>query len=173
MKRSDINPLPAHHGSYIQKIEDIELIDALEKYGKPYWYAEREKLIALGDKVYAPGKWTVRDIIQHLIDCERVFAYRALRFGRNDKTPLTGFEENDYAVTAQASRRSFDEIMEEFFTVRQTTIQLFKSFTDEMLMREGQMPSGSITVLGIGFAIAGHNKHHMGVLKEKYYGLIK
>lgn len=172
MKRSDINPLPAHHGAYIQKIEDIELIDALEKYGKPYWDAEREKFIALGDKVYAPGKWTVRDIMQHLIDCERIFAYRALRFARNDKTQLTGFEENDYAVTAQASRRSLDEILEEFFTVRQTTIQLFKSFTDEMLMREGQMPSGSITVLGIGFAIAGHNKHHMGVLKERYYNLI-
>jgi len=171
MKRSDINPLPAHHGAYIQKIEDIELIDALEKYGKPYWQAEMDKFIALGDKVYAPGKWTVRDMIQHLIDCERIFAYRALRFARNDKTALTGFEENDYAITAQASRRSLGELFEEFFTVRQTTIQLFKSFTNEMLMREGQMPSGSITVLGIGFAIAGHNKHHMGILKERYYGI--
>jgi hypothetical protein len=171
MKRSDINPLPAHHGAYIQKIEDIELIDALEKYGEPYWQAEMDKFIALGDKVYAPGKWTVRDMIQHLIDCERIFAYRALRFARNDKTQLTGFEENDYAVTAEASRRSLDDILEEFYAVRGTTIQLFKSFTNEMLMREGQMPSGSITVLGIGFAIAGHNKHHMGILKERYYGI--
>jgi DinB superfamily len=172
MKLSDIKILPAHHGTYIQKIEDIELTDALEKYGKPYFLAERDKFKQLGDKVYAPGKWTVRDIVQHLIDAERIFAYRALRFARNDKTPLTGFEENDYAVTAQASRRSLDEILEELFTVRQTTMQLFKSFTDEMLMREGQMPSGSITVLGIGFAIVGHNKHHMEVLKERYYGLI-
>ncbi|HTA27810.1 MAG TPA: DinB family protein [Bacteroidia bacterium] len=172
MKRSDINPLPAHHGAYIQKIEDIELIDALEKYGKSYFQPERDKLIALGDNVYAPGKWTIKDIMQHLIDAERIFAYRALRFGRNDKTPLTGFEENDYAITAEASRRSLDEILNEFFAVRETTIQLFKSFTAEMLMREGQMPSGSITVLGIGFAIAGHNRHHMEILKERYYGLV-
>jgi hypothetical protein len=172
MKRSDIKVLPAHHGTYIQKIEDIELTDALEKYGKPYFFAERDTLKKLGDKVYAPGKWTVKDIIQHLIDCERIFAYRALRFARNDKTPLSGFEESDYGMTARASRRELDDLLEELFAVRDTTIRLFKSFTDEMLMREGQMPSGSITVLGIGFAIVGHNKHHMEVLKEKYYRLI-
>jgi hypothetical protein len=172
MKRSDINPLPAHHGAYIQKVEDIELVDALEKYGKPYFLAERDKLNLLGDKVYAPGKWTVRDIIQHLIDAERIFAYRALRFARNDKTMLSGFEENDYAGTAQASHRELDDLLEEYCSVRDTTIRLFKSFTNEMLMREGEMPSGSITVLGIGFAIAGHNKHHMEVLKERYYRLV-
>lgn len=172
MKRSDINPLPAHHGAYIQKVEDIELIDALEKYGKSYFKHERDKLIALGDKVYAPGKWTVKDIVQHQIDAERIFAYRALRFARNDKTPLPGFEENDYAITAEVTRRELDNILEEFFLVRETTIRLFKSFTDEMLMRDGVMPSGSITVLGIGFAIVGHNIHHMGILKERYYPLV-
>ena len=116
MKRSDIKTLPAHHGSYIQQIEDIELTDALEKYGKSYFQTERDKLKQLGDKVYAPGKWTVKDIIQHLIDCERIFAYRALRFARNDKTPLSAFEENDYGVTAEASRRNLDELFEEFYT---------------------------------------------------------
>ncbi len=172
MKRSDIKTMPAHHGVYIQKIEDIELADALEKYGKPYFWAERDKLKQLGDKVHAPGKWTVKDIIQHLIDSERIFAYRALHFARNDKTPLSSFEENDYAMTAQASRRELDDLLDELYTVRDTTIRLFRSFTDEMLMREGQMPSGSITVLGIGFAIVGHNKHHMEVLKERYYPII-
>jgi len=172
MKRSDIKTLPAHHGTYIQKVEDIELVDALEKYGKPYFFVEGNKLKQLSHKVYAPGKWTVKDIIQHLIDCERIFAYRALRFARNDKTHLSGFEESDYGLTAQASRRELDDLLEEFYTVRNTTIRLFKSFTDEMLMREGQMPSGNISVLGVGFAIVGHNKHHMEVLKERYYPLI-
>lgn len=172
MKRSDIKVMPAHHGAYIQKIEDIELVDALEKYGKPYFLRERDKFISLGDKVYAPNKWTLRDIMQHLIDCERIFAYRALRFARNDKTPLSGFEESDYGVTAQATRRELDDLLEEYSAVRDTTIRMFKSFTDEMLMREGNMPSGSISVLGIGFAIVGHNKHHMEVLKERYYSLV-
>lgn len=172
MKRSDIKVPQTRLGTYIQKVEDIELTGALENYGKPYFLAEKEKLKQLGDKIYAPGKWTVKDIIQHLIDAERIFAYRALRFARNDKTLLPGFEQNDYAITAQASHRELDDLLEEYFTVRDTTTQLFKSFTNEMLMREGQTASGTITVAGIGFAIAGHTKHHAEVLKEKYYGLL-
>lgn len=172
MKRSEIKIPQPRLGTYIEKVEDIELMDALENYGKPYFLAENEKLKQLGDKIYAPGKWTVKDIIQHLIDTERIFAYRALRFARNDKTLLPGFEQSDYAVTAEASCRELNDLLEEYFTVRDTTVQLFKSFTNEMLMREGQTASGTITVAGIGFAIAGHTKHHVEVLKEKYYGLL-
>jgi len=173
MKRSDINIPSTRIGTYIQQVEDIELTDALENYGNPYFFAERDKLNQLGDKIYAPGKWTVKDIVQHLIDAERIFAYRSLRFARNDKTLLPGFEQNDYAVTAEASHRKLDDLLEEYYAVRDTTIRLFKSFTDEMLLREGQTASGNITAAGIGFAIAGHTKHHIEVLKERYYGLIK
>lgn len=172
MKRSEIKISASRLGTYMEKVEDIELTDALEKYGKPYFSAETHKLNQLGDKVYAPGKWTAKDIIQHLIDTERIFAYRALRFARNDKTLLPGFEQNDYAVTAEASHRELKDLLEEYFAVRGTTIQLFKSFTDEMLMREGQTASGNVLVAGIGFAIAGHTKHHLEVLREKYYPLI-
>lgn len=172
MKRSEIKISPTRLGTYIGKVEDIELMDALENYGKPYFLAESEKLKQLGDKIYAPGKWTVKDIIQHLIDTERIFAYRVLRFARNDKTLLPGFEQNDYAINAEATRRELNDLLEEYIAVRDTTIQLFKSFTNEMLIREGQTASGTITVAGIGFAIAGHTKHHMEVLKEKYYGLL-
>jgi hypothetical protein len=172
MKRSQIKIPPTRLGTYMEKVEDIELIDALEKYGKPYFLAERDKLELVGDKIYAPGKWAIKDIIQHLIDTERIFAYRALRFARNDKTLLPGFEQNDYAVTAEASHRELKDLLEEYFAVRDTTIQLFKSFTDKMLTREGQTASGTVIVAGIGFAIAGHTKHNMEVLKEKYYGLV-
>lgn len=172
MKRSEIKIPQTRLGTYIEKVEDIELMDALENYGKPYFLPERDKLKQLGDKIYAPRKWTVKDIIQHLLDTERIFAYRVLRFARNDKTLLPGFEQNDYAVTAEASRRELKDLLEEYFTVRDTTVQLFKSFTNEMLMREGQTASGTITVAGIGFAIVGHTKHHVEVLKEKYYGLL-
>jgi len=172
MKRSDIKILPAHYDTYIKEVEDIKLTDALQKYGKPYFQAEGDNFNVLGDKVYAPGKWTVKDIMQHIIDAERVFSYRAMRFARNDKTLLPPFEENDYAVTAEASKRNLNDLLEEFCAVRESTIMLFKSFTDEMLLREGKVSTGDISVVSIGFAIAGHAIHHMGILKERYYNLI-
>lgn len=172
MKRSDIKVMPASQATNIHEVEDIEVIEALEKYGKKYFLAERDKLMQVGDKIYAPGKWTVRDIIQHLIDAERVFSYRAMRFARNDKTLLPGFEENDYAVTANATHRSLDELLDEFYTVRESSMKLFKSFTDEMLMRVGEVPSGNISVLAIGFTMTGHAIHHLKVIKERYYGLV-
>ncbi len=171
MKRSDIKNLPNHYDTYINKVEDIELTEALEKFGKSFILAERDKLIALGDKVYAPGKWTVKDIIQHIIDAERVFSYRAMRFARNDKTLLPPFEENDYAVTAEAIKRDLDELLDEFYSVRESSIRLFKSFTPEMLVREGKMTSGDMSVVSLGFSIVGHTVHHIGILKERYYPL--
>jgi hypothetical protein len=125
----------------------------------------------LGDKVYVPGKWTVRDIMQHVIDAERIFAYRALRFARNDKTVLPSFDENVYAVTAHASKRDLDELIEEFYSVRDASTKLFNSFSNEMLVKEGEIWSGTCSVVGMGFIIAGHFIHHIGVLKERYYGL--
>jgi hypothetical protein len=172
MRRSDIKTMPDSQSTNIHEVEDIEVLEALEKYGKKYIEPEREQLIALREKVYAPGKWTAKDIIQHLIDAERVFSYRAMRFARNDKTQLPGFEENDYAVTANASKRNMDDLLDEYYLVRNSTIKLFKSFTDEMLMREGVIPSGNVSVLAIGFIMPGHTIHHLNVLKERYYRLL-
>jgi DinB superfamily len=164
--------MPESQSTNIHKVEDIEVLEALEKYGKNYVAPEREKLIALGEKVYAPSKWTAKDIIQHLIDAERVFSYRAMRFARNDKTHLPGFEENDYAATANASKRTMDELLDEYYLVRDSTIKLFRSFSDEMLMREGVIPSGNVSVLAIGFVMPGHTIHHLNVIKERYYRLL-
>ena len=86
---------------------------------------------------YAEGKWTIKDIIQHLIDAERIFSYRALRFSRNDKTPLPGFEENDYVENTDANKRSIQDLLTEFSAVRQSTLLLFKSFSEEQLKRIG------------------------------------
>jgi len=172
MKPSDIKILPNHFDTYIKKVEDVELFDALEKYGKKYLLAERDKFIQLGDKVYAPGKWTVKDIIQHIIDAERIFSYRALTFARNDQTLLPGFEEDDYATAANGIKRELNELLDEFYTVRESTMKLFKSFSPEVLMREGKGPLGNISVGSLGFTIVGHAIHHMGVLKERYYGLV-
>ncbi len=173
MKRSDIKRLPAHYDTYINKVEDLDLVAALVKYGKPVLEAERDSLAALGDHVYAPGKWTARDVLQHIIDVERIFAYRALRYARKDATPLPAFNENVYAVTAQANTRPLDDLLEEFYAVRAGTVALFKSFDEEMLQQEGQLWSGPISVLALGFATVGHAIHHMEIFRGRYYPKVK
>jgi len=165
--------MPAYFDRYINLTEDIAITEALEKFGQPYIEQERANLERLGDKVYAPGKWTVKDIIQHITDAERIFAYRALRIGRADKTHLPGFDEELYAEHTTAATRTLDDLLQELYAVRVSTIMLFKSFNDDMLTHEGTSNGKTISVLAIGFTITGHAMHHMKVLKERYYPLVK
>lgn len=117
---------------------------------------------------YAEGKWTPKDILLHLTDAERVFAYRALRIARNDKTELSGFEQNDYVPMASANMRTIDSLIEEYNAVRNASIALFKSFSPEMLLRIGNASSSAISVRAIGYILTGHENHHMAVIKERY-----
>jgi hypothetical protein len=133
MKRSEIINMPDYFNRYINLLPDVELLEALYQTGQPLFESEALKLNALKDKVYAPNKWTVKDIIQHIIDCERIFAYRALRFAREDKTPLPGFEENDYAKSAHILDRSLDELLQELYILRESNILMFKGFSNEQL----------------------------------------
>ncbi len=120
------------------------------------------------DYRYAEGKWTIKDIIQHLIDTERIFAYRALRFARNDNTSLPGFDENQFAQAATAIDRSIMELLTELAIVRQATISLFKSFSNSDLVKTGVASNNSISVRALGFVIIGHQNHHQKVFQEKY-----
>lgn len=120
------------------------------------------------DYRYAEGKWTIKDIIQHLIDCERVFSYRALRIARNDKTELPGFEEDDYAIEANANQRSIMDLLTELSSVRHSTIYLFKTFNDEQLLQIGIASDNPISVRAIGFVIIGHQNHHQQIFEERY-----
>ena len=173
MKKSEIKVMPEYFDRYINLVEDIDVISALEKFGIPVIQTETNNIEKLGDKIYAPNKWTVKDIIQHITDTERVFAYRALRFARKDLTALSGFDENIYASQARASDRKLEDIINDFDNVRQSSISLFKSFDEEMMLSEGISSNNKISVLAIGFMIAGHFIHHINVIKERYYPLIK
>jgi hypothetical protein len=121
------------------------------------------------DYRYAEGKWTIKDIIQHLIDTERVFSYRALRFARKDSTELPGYDENLYADTANGSERKLQEMLTELALVRQSTIMLFKSFSAESLLYTGIASNNVASVRALGFIIIGHQNHHMKIFKERYY----
>uniref|UniRef100_UPI00404A2B8D DinB family protein n=1 Tax=Gelidibacter sp. TaxID=2018083 RepID=UPI00404A2B8D len=117
---------------------------------------------------YADGKWTIKEVIQHIIDAERIFAYRALRIARQDQTPLPGFEENDYVPASFANDRSRDELLSDYKAVREATISLFDSFTDAMLLQIGTASNSPISVRALGFITIGHENHHCQVIKERY-----
>ena len=117
---------------------------------------------------YAEGKWDIKEIINHLIDTERIFNYRALCISRQDKTTLNGFDENDYAANSNASNRDMTDLIEEFKLVRQATVALFKSFTNDMLVSFGTAGTGNVSVRATGFIIAGHETHHLSFYKERY-----
>ncbi len=172
MKKSDVSWNPTYFDTYINKVADIELSEALAQSLADLNQLDVSALRALGDQVYAPGKWTVRDLIQHLSDCERVFAYRALRFARNDKTALPGFDENLYAEYSGANTRPLEQVLEELKLVRKSTIALFDTFEDAALRRTGVMFNSELPVLAFGYTIVGHQIHHFGILKERYLPLL-
>lgn len=117
---------------------------------------------------YAEGKWSVKELVLHCIDCERVFQFRTLAFARNDKTDLPGFEEDDYVANSNCNSRSLNNILEELISVRKSTITLFNSFSDEVMLRGGLANGGKHSVSACGFIICGHLTHHINVLRERY-----
>lgn len=172
MKRSEIQPMPRFFDRYINLAEDIDLFEGFVKYTPEQVFAPKEKLTALGDWVYAEGKWTVKDILQHVIDNERIMAYRALRFSRNDKTQLPGYDEAILAANTVASHRTVQDLLEEFTELRSSTITLFKNMDTAMLMRVGNANQTEITPLALGFVILGHPVHHMNIIRERYFPLL-
>jgi len=117
---------------------------------------------------YAEGKWSIKDVFCHVIDCERIYDYRALCIARGDKTQLPGFEENDYAKTANADSRPISDIIAEYKAVRAASLELFKSFDETMLLRSGIANNSNRSVRAIGYSLAGHELHHLNVIKERY-----
>ena len=117
---------------------------------------------------YAEGKWSVREVVGHVSDTERVFAYRILRFARGDSTPLPGFDENEYVRGARFERRPFADVLAEWITVRAATLVLVHSLDAQSLPRHGIANGRSVSVAGLAWMIAGHEAHHMRILQERY-----
>lgn len=171
MKPTDLQPdeFAGHFATYINQVSsEYNLVEELEiSVHRLIKFVQNIPLDKF-DYRYAEGKWSIKDIIQHLIDAERIFAYRALCFARNDKTSLPGFEENDYVDEANAGKRSIQDLLSELAVVRQGTLSLFKSFSNEELMRKGIASNNPISVRALGFVIIGHQNHHQRVFEERY-----
>jgi len=157
-----------YYARYISLVEGNDAIQALELQG-PETVA---MLSGLSDRQggyrYAPEKWSLKEVLGHVTDAERVFAYRALRIARNDATPLAGFEQDDYVRAANFPNRPLAGLVEEFAAVRQASVLLFRSLDAEAWMRRGVANRNEVSVRAIAYIIAGHELHHRKIIQAKY-----
>ena len=157
-----------YYETYISKVNINDLIDALEKgQTEVIKFIQTIPLDKL-DYRYQEGKWSIKEIIVHLMDVERIFTYRALRFSRNDQTALAGFDEEEYVPESNASDRSLQSLSDEYIALRRSTIEFFKNITPEMSLRMGIANGKEISVRALGYIIPGHEIHHINVIKERY-----
>ncbi|MDQ6890998.1 MAG: DinB family protein [Bacteroidota bacterium] len=168
MSRPSISSYSSHFATYVSLVNDDDINNAL-KTQTP----EVEKFLnSITEEQslhrYAEGKWTLKEVLQHLIDAERVFAYRAMAIARRDKNSLPSFDENSYAHNSHANQRSWQELLAEFVTLRKTTEILFNSFTEEDLNSSGIASNNPITTNALGYVTVGHMSHHINIIKERY-----
>lgn len=160
--------IPDFYETYVSLVDQDGLHKALKKNSKKlnkFFYQVPKNKVNFS---YAEGKWTIKQVLQRIIDAERVFAYRALWFARKDAQPLPGFDENTWAVHALVSERKWHDLLDEFKHVRKSTELLFDSFSEEQLNSSGVSNNNTVSVAAFGYVCAGHAAHHMNVIKEKY-----
>lgn len=168
LERPELEEVVPFYRGYIGKAEGGDLFEALERASSSFHAVIDGVSEADGALRYAPGKWSIKEVVQHMIDTERIMAYRALCFARADATPLPGFDENHYADHSAADRRTLADLIAEHDAVRLSTVLLFRSFGEDMLLRKGTANERSFTVRALGWTIAGHSLHHIHILKERY-----
>jgi len=166
--RPDLSLVGPSFHNYINQVPEDDLLEAFSKQSAAFIRFLETIPTEKYDYRYAEGKWTIKEVLQHIIDAERVFAYRALRFARKDGTPLPGFDENLFAANAKADQRSWDKLVEEFKVVRRSSELMFQSFDDDQLQSRGISSNNANYVLALGFVIVGHAVHHQKITKERY-----
>lgn len=173
MKKSDINPMPEYFERYINLVDDLELSAAFDESIKQINDLDIEKLTRIGNKIYAPDKWTINSVIQHVTDWERIFGYRALIFARQAGITPEGIDEQILANNSNSDSRSIAEVIEELRLARLANKSMFANFDDEILLRKGTVWKYEMSVLAMGFNIIGHQIHHFRIIEERYFPLDK
>jgi hypothetical protein len=168
MTKPDSTEYAPYFEKYISLAPEGEIVVTLGKQIESTLSLIRGLSAAQGDHRYAPDKWSVKEAIGHLIDTERIFAYRALRFARNDATPLPGFDENLFVASAGFGSRSLADLAEEFEHTRNSNVYLFKNLDGEASLRRGVSNDNELSVRAIAYIIAGHELHHVGILRTRY-----
>jgi len=158
---------PEYYGRYISQVPQGNILDTLQQ-GHDATLALLSGASARADFHYAPGKWSLKEVVGHLTDTERIFSYRTLRFARNDKTPLPGFEQDDYMPYANFAQRELSDLAREFDHVRQATLFLLRNLDAAAWERRGTASGGEFTVRAMAYIIAGHEIHHRTIIEAKY-----
>lgn len=166
--RPDLSRVGPSFHNYINQVTEDDLMEAFSKESTSFIRFLETIPPEKYDYRYAEGKWSIREVLQHIIDAERVFVYRALRFARKDTTPLPGFDENLFAANARADKRSWDKLVEEFKVSRRSSELMFQSFDDDQLQSAGVASNQPNYVLALGFVIIGHAVHHQRITRERY-----
>ncbi|MFQ5628209.1 MAG: DinB family protein [bacterium] len=157
-----------YYHAYISKVPDGDMVKFLDTQNENTLQLLKAIPEQKAEHRYAPGKWSIKEMIGHVVDAERVFAYRALCFARNDPGPFPSMEQDDYVENGNYGARTLSDIAEEFRLVRQSNLQLFKGFNDEISLRRGVASGFEFTVRALLYIIAGHELHHVEILNERY-----
>lgn len=168
MAKPQASEYPAYFHTYISQVAEENLYEAFKNQFKQLELFLHSVNESQADHSYAPGKWTLKELLQHVIDGERIFTYRALAFARKETTSLPSFDENLYAENSKANVRSWKSLSNEFINVRRSTEDLYNSFTEEMMQAKGTANNNTISVLGLGYTIIGHVTHHIKIAEERY-----
>ena len=165
----DLSRVGSWYHGYIKLVPEEDLNEAFDKQSGSFIRFLETIPPEKYDYRYADDKWTIKEVLQHVVDAERVFAYRGLRFARKDTTPLPGFDQDLFAKNAKTDKRSWDKLVEEFKLVRRSSELLFNSFDEEQLQANGISSDSPTYVLAVGYTLIGHAMHHQKILKEKYF----
>jgi hypothetical protein len=168
MTRPDSTEYAPYFEKYISLVKGDDVVKELSDQNENTMTLLRGLNEEQGESRYAPGKWSVKEVVGHLIDAERIFAYRALRIARNDQTPLAGFDENSYAANSNYGERPMADLADEFEIVRKGNLYLFGSFDDQASKRRGISNNAGISVRALAYIMAGHELHHLGIIKSRY-----
>ena len=163
-----INEYAPYYQKYIALVPAGDVVATLSRQLEDTLSLLRGLTEAQGDSRYAPGKWSIKELVGHIIDGERIFAHRAFRFARNDQTSLPGFEQDDYVRAGNFDNRRLSDLADEFEQVRRATLCLLRSLDDEAWLRRGKANDTEVSVRALAYILAGHETHHMQIVRERY-----
>lgn len=158
-----------YHERYISLVPGSDILSTLDAQRRQMMILLCSRDEAEGDFRYAPGKWSAKEVLGHVCDTERIFAYRALRIARGDRTPMEGFEQDDYVRNSSFANHPLAEVIEDYIAVRRATLTLFRNLDDRAWMRRGIANNNEISVRALAYITAGHELHHRRILEEKYF----
>lgn len=170
-RRPDTTEFAPHYAGYVSAVPEGDIVTLLRRGGDDWQAILAQLPDERADHRYAEGKWSIRQLVGHVSDAERIFTYRALRIARGDRTPLAPFDENAYADAAGSDRRTLSALAAELKAVREATIALFNSLPDDAWPLTGTASGKTVSVRALAYITAGHAQHHLNILKERYLGL--